>query len=822
MSMDRHDDRRDDGGREHGAAPEPGTGLSRRGLLQLATAATLAATAGTWALPAAAGAAAGDDFDTLRGRWQLLLTGDGFDATAAPYAAALAALGTQAGQFRAALTADGASLWPDLPLGSVSNNITQSYVRLRTMALAYAQPGTGLTADATLAAQIAAGLDRLCAGAYTANAATYDNWWDWQIGAPKSLLDTAVLVYPQLSSAQVAAYCAAIDHYVPDAAVASYTGTSTGANRADLCKVIALRGVVGKSAPKLATASGALSPVFPYVTTGDGLYADGSFVQHTDIPYTGTYGEVMLGDLSWLFALLADSPWSVTDPQQSNVLDSVTRAFAPFVFNGLVMDGVSGRGISRGLQSTSTVPQSDHTRGHTLVSDILRLADSGMGSAEQSATWKAMAKGWIERDTWLPYLSDPGVAVPELARAQALLADTSVTAAPEPPGHRVFAMDRAVHRRPGWAAAVSMCSARTTYYENGNGENLRGWHSSNGMTYWWGADHGNDQYSDAFWPTVDPYRLPGTTVSTKRLADAEGGAWGAPRPDATWAGGATDGTYAALGQDVRGLSSTLRGRKSWFCLEDSVVCLGAGISATDGVPIETVVDNRNLGADGAPSLLVDGRQLTLAAGEQRRLAGVRSVVLGGAGAYLFPEGAAPNVLRQARTGSWHDINTGSSTTPLTRTYLTLWCDHGTDPADAGYAYVLLPGADQRAAARHRVPRILANTAQVQAVVDPSLRVLAANFFTAGSIGPVSVDSPCSLLVRASRDTLTLAVSDPGQSAAAITVTLDAAALWARTTDPAISVTGRHPIVVRADVAGARGASRVVTFDTRAAVLRGCW
>lgn len=52
-------------------------------------------------------------------------------------------------------------------------------------------------------------------------------------------------MYDAIAPERLARYCAAVDHFVPDSAVAAYTGTSTGANRVDLCRVLALRGVVG-------------------------------------------------------------------------------------------------------------------------------------------------------------------------------------------------------------------------------------------------------------------------------------------------------------------------------------------------------------------------------------------------------------------------------------------------------------------------------------------------------------------------------------------------------------------------------------------------
>jgi hypothetical protein len=621
-------------------------------------------------------------------------------------------------------------------------------------------------------------------------------------------------MYGQLSSTQLAGYGTAIDHFVPVSRVATYSGTSTGTNRTDLCLVLALRAVIAKNPTLLGTAQAALSPVFPHVLSGDGFYADGSFIQHTYIPYAGTYGQVLLNGLGRMITLFAGTTWAVTDPLVQNVYDSVTDAYAPFIYNGLIMDGVSGRAISRSTRNNAAVRQSDHVRGHGAVSSILRLAASGGVSAAQASAWKSMVKGWLRRQYYEPLLDDVLMEIPELARARALLDDTAVTAAAEPVGHRLFSMDRSVHRRAGWAAQISMCSARTSYYEHGNGENLRGWHTNNGMLSWWGSNYGNGQYTDDFWPTVDPYMLPGTTVSTKALADAAGPAWGGSHPAATWVGGTTDGTYAAVGQDVRGLESTLTGRKSWFCLDDSVFCLGAGITCTDGVSVQTTVDNRNLGSGNAQVFTVDGVTQSTTLGWSQTFTAPDYMAISGMGAWVFPTGGTVKAKRIARTGAWSDINTNGPTTPITRNYLSMWFDHGTAPTGATYCYQLMPGVTATtAAARAAAPNVtvLANTATVQAISVPSLGLTMANFFAAGTAGTVTANKACSVLIREQGTTMTVVVSDPTRVATTVQVTI------AKTGYPKVSAASgitalatATQVKLLAEVGGTQGAGRTIT------------
>ncbi|NUT10141.1 MAG: polysaccharide lyase 8 family protein [Nonomuraea sp.] len=717
---------------------------SRRSLLR----------AGGVVVAGALGALAGADpaytpdtsFVAVRRRWREVTAGP--EGVGEAYRARVAAAGRQAERYRETMAPARTSLWSDQPFPSYAATPR----RLLAMARAYALPGTGVTGDPGLATAVADGIDHYRRHVYADGADPVGNWWHWEIGVPKALLDAAVLIGPHLGEPRGAALRDAVDHFVPESRLRDYSGTSTAANRVDLCLVMLLRAMLRADHGKAALAVSALSPVFRVVSEGDGFYRDGSFVQHTTVPYQGAYGVTLLGGLATLFAVLRGTPWEVVD---DTVFAMVERSYAPFVHDGFCMDLVRGRGVGR-------KPFGDHDRGRELADAILLLGE--VAPAGLRARWQAMVKGWAVRETCRPMLEEAGPAFH--ARLAAVLGDDSVPAAPEPVGHRLFPMSaRAVHRRPGWCAALSMASDRIGHYEHGNGENLRGWHTGSGLLYWWADGHG-DQYSDSFWTTADPYRLPGTTVSTRRLPDGAGPAWGDTCPPGRWVGGASDGTYAVVGQHLNGLDSTMEAFKSWVFLDDAVVCLGAGISGADGVPVETIVDNRRTAA----SLTVDDR-----AGWAH---------LDGHAGYIV---SGLRTLRERRGD---------------RDYVTLWLDHGVDPDQADYAYLLLPGASReltRARAADRGwARVLANTSRQQGVQVPALGITAAAFWNDGSAGPLTASAPCAVLVRESAGTATVTVSDPRLDLDELTVT------WDR---PVARVLRGHPLLTGSKT----GARLTLTF-----------
>ncbi|WP_329362974.1 polysaccharide lyase 8 family protein [Streptomyces sp. NBC_00669] len=757
--------------------------------------------------------AADDPFESLLARAETLITGGDIDPDDPDFATALRTLDSSAGGLWSTLdrSADRTVLWPDFAPVTDPDMFAQCYTALRTLAVAWATPGTSLTGSQDVADALLAALRFLRERAYDPARAETGNWYQWEIGSPRALLDTCVLLRARLTPDDLAAHLAAVDHFVPnpDRRTNSPTLSETGANRADKSVIVALSGLLSRDADRLVLARDGLSDVrdagkdslFQYVAAGDGFYQDGSFVQHDVFAYTGSYGSVLLNSASYLLALLGDSDWQITDRAVSVLYDAVERTFAPFVLDGLMMDPVRGRAISREYSQ-------DFNAGADAVSGILLLAERA--PADRAATWRALVKGWISRGQDHPF--PRSATIPAIVRAKALTADRGLVPTGPAAAHTVMAdMDRVVHRRPTWSFALALSSRRIARYEAGNGENLHGWYTGDGMAYLY-TDGDRGQFADGFWPTVNSYRLPGTTVDTRPRADLQSSGTSGDLPANAVAGGAVlAGRYGAAAMELAAEGSTLRARKAWFCLDDAVVALGTGITASDGRRIETVLENRRLPSGASHRLLVDGVPQPERDGWQRDFDHVRWAHLEGVGGYVLPSGAALRALREERTGTWHDLDVGGttygSTTPVTNRYATLWFDHGVSPAGATYAYVLLPGADAARTAAWslaRPVRVLSNLPALQAIEDRTAGLLSAHFWSAGEVAGLACDGPGSVLVRRRGTRVSVAVADSGRSAESLAITLPFPVGDVLRADDTVTVTtGRRP-VLHVRVGGSRG------------------
>lgn len=805
-------------------------GVSRRRLLAGIGGGVLLAASGLPRAAAATGTTA-DAFDDLRLAWRDRLTGVPFDPSDPLFRDGLRGLDStvRTGRYRIDRSPDRTQVFTDLRFRDLSDPndtqaswiITSTYTRLAGIAKGWATPGCTYYQNPDVLADVVAGLKTAHDHGYNAGIPReYSNWWDFEIGGPAQMLNTCALVHDFIDPADLADYLAAVDRFVPDPRYnmqEPYTELSTGANRADLCLNVALRGILGRSGEKITQARDALGEIFRYVSSGDGLYQDGSYIHHKTVAYTGAYGVILLSRVIDLLALLTGSPWEF-GANRSVFLDSVERTYAPVVFNNQMMDFVRGRSLSR-------FGERGHHQAHTVIERVTVLADSvEQDDPQRAARWRAMCRGWLDRDTYDNVFKD--ASIPRIAVLSRLLADDSVKPAPEPVGFTMFAgMARAVHRRPGWALGIAMASKRVAYYETGAGENRKGFHTGEGATYLYN-DADNGQFDDDYWPTVDPYRIPGITLNKMPLPDKTGGEWGEAHPaSATWVGGASlEGRHGAVGMDLEGIQHRdlvgkqppLRARKSWFCFDKYVIALGAGITDVSGHPVETIVENRSLHTSGRNVLTLDGEVQPTELGWSATRK-VRWAHLEGVGGYLFPRtGARLSALREERTGAWQDIG-NSKSDPTTRRFVTMWLDHGTSPTGADYAYVLVPGADAaQTAALAENPdfQILANTKDVQAV-RVNDNEFGVNFFAAADLANIRVSAPCSVMLRRTSDQLVVSVADPTQSSKTVGIELTLGSYRLAEADPTVTVTRSSPsLVLSIDTSAGLGDSHHARFSRR--------
>jgi hyaluronate lyase len=803
-------------------------------------------------------AIAGDNYDNLRVKWHTMLTGGENYAISSTTGLAvdtdirnrIGAITGAANTYSSTLNRqpNRTYLWNDADSTNDPADITTSYSRLRGMALAYATRGSTLYQNAQLRDTIVAALDWLDTYRYNdvnppGLALGYGNWWDWEIGVPLALNDTVVLLYDALKatpggSQKITNYMAAINRFSPDPTRTIASPNVTGANRAWKIIIVGVRGAIVKDGQKIELARNALSQLFDYVTTGDGFYTDGSFIQHNRFPYNGGYGSSLLGKLADVVYWLQGSSWPVVDPDQTNIYQWIYNAYEPLIYRGAMMDMVRGREIAR-------QDSQDQSVGRSVIRSIIRVSQFAP-SADKNRL-QSMAKYWLQINTTLSLYG--GASVDLIIVIKQLMSDNNIA----PRGELVLskyypAMDRAVHLRPGWGLGLSMYSNRIYNYEAINSENLKGWYTAEGMLYLYNS-HLN-HYSDNFWATVNPYRLPGTTVDTlTRTAQTINNGY---KSSKSWVGGVTlNGLWGISGMELAAsgdlnsaaqvvVTSSLTARKSRFMFDDEVVALGAAINASDqsgngwdGTPrkVETVVENRRLISPTNTILTVNGTAQPGNNGWSANLTNVNSMHLAGAQAdagddigYYFPGGTTVNALREQRSGSWYDINqkTGS-TTPFTNTYLTFWLNHGSNPANQTYSYTLLPGKTATQVTTYSANpdiTILANDATVQAVKESKLGLIGANFWTDATVTLkdnntpfLTVNKKAATLTRYSNTELEIAISDPTQLlTGTIEVEINRAANNVITLDSGITVQRLYPTIrLSVNVTGSRGRTFAAKF-----------
>lgn len=508
------------------------------------------------------------------------------------------------------------------------------------------------------------------------------NWWDYEIGTPKSLTNTLILLNGDISSDEKKKYTAPIKTFAPKSdEILSSVGKAEpakGGNLVDIAKVKLLESIIEEDKDMTKNSIDSFNKVFTYVqsnSTGkerNGFYKDGSYIDHQDVPYTGAYGVVLLEGISQMMPMIKETPFKEISQNDTILKSWIDDGFMPLIYKGEMMDLSRGRAISRENETS-------HSASVTVMKSLLRLSDAMDESTK--AKYKKIVKTSVKSDSSYKqndYLS----SYSDISKMKALMEDSTLSTNDLTQQLKIYNdMDRVTYHNKDldFAFGLSMTSKNVARYESINNENLKGWHTGAGMSYLYNSDV--KHYRDNFWATADMKRLAGTTTLDNEEPKEN------KNSDKTFVGGTKfDDQHASIGMEFENQDKTLTAKKSYFILNDKIVFLGTGIKNTDSSmnPV-TTIENRK--ANGY-TLYTDDKQTTNSDNQETNSVFLESTDTKKNIGYHFLNKSKINVKKESHTGKWSEINKSQKTEDKKDEYYEVTQKHSN--SDNKYGYVLYP------------------------------------------------------------------------------------------------------------------------------------
>lgn len=551
------------------------------------------------------------------------------------------------------------------------------------------------------------------------------NWWWNQIGVPQLTGEIGSLMLPELPDADRQKVITTMMRTEWD------IGHWTGANLTWGVTTQIVRGCLQNNPAAVSEAYARMYQEIRYnPQAAEGIQQDDSFHQHGVQLYNGGYGLSFADDVGRFISFSWGTEYQIPADRME-------------VFSAYILDGE--RWMLRGRTIDFSVVGREITRAGKVVAP----EDWTVGPISPVGP----AYGFVQMVNLLA-----AKPVPRQAEFATLAASLNKGAPGDGlTGNKSFwCSDYMAHRRAGYFTSVKMFSDRMQDGEMVNTEGRKSVHLSDGVNLLYVS---GSEYNDIF-PAWDWNKLPGTTAVQGGLNLGDPRLIGA-RGKTKFDGGVSDGTYGAATMDLQ--RGDLTAYKSWFFFDEGYLALGAGITLSDNKQDVATDVNQTRLSGAVISSLANG---AVSQGTFHQTLDRSGWVYHDHVAYLFPAKTDLEMSLLPQTGRWSDIGAGSDT-PITVPTFDLWVDHGTEPRNASYRYIVLPGVSLtsvRSFSRSPSIRFLTNTMELQAGYSSSGKVIEIIFRQPGELrtpaGVVKADHACALLIRMSREGWNITASDP--------------------------------------------------------------
>lgn len=534
------------------------------------------------------------------------------------------------------------------------------------------------------------------------------------------------------TDAEIKTYTDPIEHFVPDAGYFRKTLVNPfkalGGNLVDMGRVKIIEGLLRKDNTIIEKTSHSLKNLFTTATKAEGFYAEGSYIDHTNVAYTGAYGNVLIDGLTQLLPIIQETDYKISNQELDMVYKWINQSFLPLIVKGELMDMSRGRSISREAASS-------HSAAVEVLRGFLRLAN--MSNEERNLDLKSTIKTIITSNKFYNVFNNLK-SYSDIANMNKLLNDSTVATKPLKSNLSTFnSMDRLAYynAEKDFGFALSLHSKRTLNYEGMNDENTRGWYTGDGMFYLYNSDQSH--YSNHFWPTVNPYKMAGTTEKDAKREDTTKDFMSKHSKDAKEKTGQVTGTsdfvgsvklnnhFALAAMDFTNWDRTLTAQKGWVILNDKIVFLGSNIKNTNGIGnVSTTIDQRKDDSKTPYTTYVNGKTIDLKQASSQQFTDTKSVFLeskepGRNIGYIFFKNSTIDIERKEQTGTWNSINrTSKNTSIVSNPFITISQNH--DNKGDSYGYMMVPNIDRTSfdkLANSKEVELLENSSKQQVIYD---------------------------------------------------------------------------------------------------------
>lgn len=323
---------------------------------------------------------------------------------------------------------------------SVSNHLS----RLLAMTIAWKSPGSSWFNSQKLKNPIFSVLNY-----WLKNDFINPNWWYPEIGIPRVLGQTMVLLKADLSVQELAAGLKILNRSVIG---------KTGQNKVWLAQNVIYRSLVTNDARQIEIAARTIAAEI-VVTESEGIQPDFSFHQHGPQQQFGNYGLAFAGDMTDWAIIFEGTPFSFA-PEKIEILRN-------YLLKGLKW---------------------------VVWKDRFDISACGRQLFPNAQTGKALSLSNILKK--FP-LADPSYILQYTSALNDF--DGNI---------HFWRSDMTIHRRKEFYTSVKMASNRVAGAESCNSENIQGYHMGDGVTYFYQS---GEEYQDIF-PFWDWKKLPGTTT----------------------------------------------------------------------------------------------------------------------------------------------------------------------------------------------------------------------------------------------------------------------------------------------------------------------